>query len=84
MKVLTLLRRAAGKPPGYVFRKAVTEIRRLLNAGRFRRRLAALTAGELARKAGFDSVQVLWNSRLELGTWAQPVQPPRSRSVAEG
>jgi hypothetical protein len=55
-----LLKRAAGKSPGYLLKRASVELRRALGARRLRRRLAGETAELLARRAGVASLEELW------------------------
>ena len=61
MKPLELLRRAAGKSPGYLVRRAALEARRALGARRLRRRLEAETAELLAKRAGASSLREVWD-----------------------
>lgn len=60
MKPLELLRRAAGKSPGYLVRRAALEARRAFGARHLRRRLGAETAEILARRAGAASLREVW------------------------
>lgn len=60
MKILELLKRAAGKSPGYLVKRAILELRRALGAKRLRRRLEGETATLLARRAGVASLRELW------------------------
>ncbi|HQQ76128.1 MAG TPA: alginate lyase family protein [Thermoanaerobaculia bacterium] len=60
MKPLELLRRAAGKSPGYLARRAALEARRAIGARRLRRRLEAETAELVARRAGAASLREVW------------------------
>lgn len=60
MKILELLKRAAGKSPGYLVKRTSLELRRALHARRLRRRLEGETAGLLARRAGVASLRDFW------------------------
>jgi hypothetical protein len=60
LKPVELLRRAAGKSPGYLARRALLEARRRLRSGAFRRRLDALDAAALAREAGVGALAEIW------------------------
>jgi hypothetical protein len=60
LKPLELLRRAAGKSPGYLARRALLEARRRIRSRAFRRRLASLNASALAREAGVGALAEIW------------------------
>ena len=60
MKPLELLRRAAGKSPGYLARRALLEARRRIRSRAFRRRLDSLGAAALAREAGVGALAEIW------------------------
>ena len=60
MKTLELLKRAAGKSPRYLAKRASMEMRRALGARRLRRRLERETAALLAHRAGVASLRELW------------------------
>lgn len=60
MKPLELLRRAAGKSPQYLARRALLEVRRRIRSGAFRRRLESLDAAALSREAGVGALAELW------------------------
>jgi len=60
LRIGELLKRAAGKSPGYLARRAALEARRALGAKSLRRRLARETAPVLARRAGVASLRELW------------------------
>jgi len=60
LKILEHLKRAAGKSPGYLVKRASLELRRALHARRLRRRLDGETAALLARRAGVASLRALW------------------------
>ncbi|MGH9365995.1 MAG: heparinase II/III family protein, partial [Thermoanaerobaculia bacterium] len=60
MKPLELLRRAAGKSPGYLARRALLEARRRIRSRAFRRRLGALDGASLCRETGVESLAELW------------------------
>ena len=63
MRVLDLLRRAAGRPPSYLLKRAMLEAGRLIRAGPAWWRLRHLTAAGLAREAGFRSLANFWRER---------------------
>ena len=60
MKILELLKRAAGKSPGYLVKRTSLELRRALGTRRLRRRLEGETAALLAHRAGVASLRELW------------------------
>lgn len=67
MRTLERLRSAAGKPPGYIARRAWREIRRVVRSGLVRRRIRTLTADEMARMAGAASLPDFWRRQVESG-----------------
>ena len=60
MKPLDLLRRSAGKSPGYLARRGFDELRRKVRSPRLRRDLEALTASDVAGRCGTPSLADLW------------------------
>ena len=62
MKVLTLLRRAAGKPAGYLVKRGARELGRRLRLNASLRRWNSLTTAQVAQLAEFDSLAQLWRS----------------------
>jgi hypothetical protein len=73
LKPLELLRRAAGKSPGYLARRALLATRRRIHSRAFRRRLGSLNGAALAGEAGVTALAQLWRRhgghpyRLETG-----------------
>jgi len=55
-----MLQRLAGKPPGYLARRALREAGRFVRSGLFRRRLRRLTLERLARATGCASLASFW------------------------
>ncbi len=62
MKAFEMLRRAAGRPPGYVARRILREARKHLMGRWLRRELQRLTPGKLARRIGTDSLSSFWSA----------------------
>lgn len=60
MRPLDLLKRAAGKSPRYLVKRATLEARRALGARALRRRLAEETPAVLARRAGTATLREVW------------------------
>lgn len=60
LKALELIRRAAGKSPGYVARRGLREVSRRIRSRGFRRKLDALSAAAVAREGGANSLEDLW------------------------
>jgi hypothetical protein len=60
MKTLELLRRAAGKPPGYLARRVFTEARRIGRSRRIKKKIRCLTPQRLARELGSSSISAWW------------------------
>ena len=63
MSAIDLLRRAAGKSPGYLARRGLQEIRRRAFSRSFARRLRDLTPSAVAREAGAGSLLELWRGQ---------------------
>jgi hypothetical protein len=66
LKPLELLRRSAGKSPGYLARRGFEELRRRVRSRRLRRDLGALTAADVAARCGVSSLRDL-SGRRPLG-----------------
>lgn len=60
MSAVELLQRVAGKPPGYLARRALREAGKFVRSGFFRRRLRRLTPERLARATGCASLAAFW------------------------
>lgn len=60
MRILDLLKRAAGKSPSYLVKRAGVELGRALGGRRLRRRLESETAPMLAHRAGAVSLRQIW------------------------
>ncbi len=67
MKAVDLLRRAAGKPPGYLARRALLETKKLARARWLLRRMRRLSPEYLARTFGFSSLGSFWRSLVAKG-----------------
>lgn len=67
MKPLERLRQAAGRSPGYLARRGLTEIERRLRSPALRRKLHALGPPDVARIAGVESLSGLWEARAGAG-----------------
>lgn len=72
MKPLQRLRQAAGRSPGYIARRGLTEIGRRLRSPRLRRELQALAPSDVARLAGVESLASLWKRRATAGFLFSP------------
>jgi hypothetical protein len=64
LKPRKLLRQAAGKSPGYIARRGLTEIGRRLRSPRLRRDLQTLAPADVARLAGVENLSALWERRV--------------------
>jgi hypothetical protein len=62
MNAVDLLRRAAGKPPGYLVRRALEEATKRARSGWLLRRIRHLTPESLAAKSGHPSLGFFWRS----------------------
>lgn len=72
MKPLQRLRQAAGRSPGYIARRGLTEIERRLRTPRLRRELRALAPSDVARLTGVESLTALWRKRAAAGFLFSP------------
>ncbi len=66
MKALDLLRRAAGKPPGYVAKRVLREAGRYVRSHQLQRELLDLTPDRLGRRTGV-SLPALWRKIGAMG-----------------
>jgi hypothetical protein len=71
MRLVNLVRRAARKSPAFVARRAALEVRKLVSVRRLRRRLAGLTAADVAASAGCASLDELFQR-----AWARGILLP--------
>lgn len=62
MNPVDLLRRAAGKPPGYLVRRALEEATKRARSSWLLRRIRRLTPESLAAKSGHPSLGSFWRS----------------------
>jgi len=60
-------RRAAGKSPSYLVRRALHEAKRRVGSRRLRARLAGLSPEVVARELGTPSLREFWSARLARG-----------------
>lgn len=67
MRAVELIRRAAGKSPGYLARRSILELKRASRCRRLRRTLCALTPEKIAREAGQSSLLTLWRNLNQEG-----------------
>lgn len=67
MKPLERLRQAAGRSPGYIARRSLTEIEHRLRSPALRRKLGSLAPSDVARIAGVESLSSLWEGRGAAG-----------------
>lgn len=67
MKPLERLRQAAGRSPGYIARRSLTEIEHRLRSPSLRRKLRSLGPSDVARMAGAKSLSDLWKARTAAG-----------------
>jgi uncharacterized heparinase superfamily protein len=67
MNAVEMVRRAAGKPPGYLARRIVRESRMWIRRRWLRRTLPPLTPENAARKVGVSSFSVLWRALTASG-----------------
>ncbi len=84
MKPLELLRRAAGKSPAYLARRAALEAKRALGARRLRRRLACETAKDVAARAGARSLEEIWEKSSAARLAWPSGEIPALRAAYEG
>ena len=63
MKPLELLRRSAGKSPGYLARRGYDELRLRVRSRGLRRDLEALSAADVAQRCGVSSLPELWRGQ---------------------
>ncbi len=83
MRLVELARRAAGKSPSYLARRALLEAQRRLGARRLRAKLAALDAANVASALGASSLSAFWQRRTALGFLLAPGEAARLRSLHE-
>lgn len=67
MRILDLARRAAGKPTGYLARRAFHELSKKVRSRTLRRRLRKVDAAAIARQARAPSLSAWWKTRREGG-----------------
>ena len=67
MRAVELLRRAAGKPPGFLARRALREIGRSVRALWLPSRLRSLTYVGVAAQAGYQSIDEVSESLTQRG-----------------
>jgi Heparinase II/III-like protein/Heparinase II/III N-terminus len=84
LKPLQRLRQAAGRSPGYIARRGLTEIGRRLRSSRLRRNLQTLTPADVARLAGVENLSALWERRAAKGFLFSAAERDELRRLHEG